>query len=122
MPTLSAIVPNYNHGPYLKLRIDSILNQTYEDIEVIILDDNSQDNSVEIIESYRTHPKVSHILLNDRNSGSTFIQWEKGINLATGKWIWIAESDDCRKRRSWKHLFLPSRIPKKWVSPFASHW
>jgi len=106
MPTLSAIVPNYNHGPYLKLRIDSILNQTYEDIEVIILDDNSQDNSVEIIESYRTHPKVSHILLNDRNSGSTFIQWEKGINLATGKWIWIAESDDWSEK-----TFLETLIP-----------
>ena len=115
MPTLSVIVPNYNHGPYLKLRIDSILSQTYDDIEVIILDDNSQDNSAEIIESYRKHPKVSHIVLNDRNSGSTFLQWEKGINLAAGKWIWIAESDDWSEK-TFLETFVPAFEDSKEVS------
>lgn len=94
MPEVSVIIPNYNHAPYLKQRIDSVLHQTYQDIEVIVLDDCSTDGSAGIIEEYRHHPKISHVVFNDRNSGFTFRQWEKGIHLAKGKWIWIAESDD----------------------------
>lgn len=91
---VSVIIPNYNHAPYLKERIDSVLNQTYQDFEVIILDDCSTDNSREIINRYRNHPKVTHIFFNEQNSGSTFKQWHKGFELAKGEYIWIAESDD----------------------------
>ncbi|MDR1707138.1 MAG: glycosyltransferase [Prevotella sp.] len=91
---VSVILPTYNHAPYLKQRIDSILNQTYQDFELIILDDCSPDNSREIIESYRNNLHISHIIYNETNSGSTFMQWEKGIQLAKGEYIWIAESDD----------------------------
>jgi glycosyltransferase involved in cell wall biosynthesis len=94
MPKVSVIIPNYNHEKYLERRIESVLNQTYQDFEVIILDDFSTDNSKTIIEQYRGNPLVSHIVFNDKNSGSTFRQWEKGINLAVGEYIWIAESDD----------------------------
>jgi len=93
-PQISVIIPNYNHAAFLEQRIESVLNQTFQDYEVIILDDCSADNSKDIIERYRNHPKVSMILYNDVNSGSTFIQWEKGIEQAKGKWIWVAESDD----------------------------
>ncbi len=94
MAEVSVIVPNYNHFAFLKQRIDSIINQTYHDFELIILDDCSKDNSRTIIEEYRHHPKVTGILYNESNSGSTFRQWKKGIGHATGKYIWIAESDD----------------------------
>ncbi len=94
MPTVSVIVPNYNHAPYLKQRIDSILAQTYQDFELILLDDCSTDSSREVLESYRSNPHVSHIIYNGNNSGSAFRQWDKGITLAKGEWIWIAESDD----------------------------
>ncbi|RZK10985.1 MAG: glycosyltransferase, partial [Flavobacterium sp.] len=94
MPSVSIILPNYNHAPYLRKRIDSILKQTYQDFELILMDDCSTDNSREIIEQYRNHPKISHLILNERNSGSTFRQWEKGFSLAKGHLIWIAESDD----------------------------
>jgi glycosyltransferase involved in cell wall biosynthesis len=93
-PIVSVIIPNYNHAPYLKERIDSVLNQTYQDFEVIILDDCSPDNSRTVIEQYRENPHVSHIVLNEQNTGNTFIQWERGISLAKGRYIWIAESDD----------------------------
>ena len=93
-PTVSVIIPNYNHALYLKERIDSVLNQTYQDFEVIILDDCSPDNSVEVIEQYRSNPHVSHILINEQNTRNTFIQWERGISMAKGRYIWIAESDD----------------------------
>lgn len=93
-PTVSVIIPNYNHAPYLKERIESVTGQEYDDIEVILLDDCSGDNSREIIERYRSHPKVSQIVFNEKNSGTTFAQWKKGIELSRGKYIWIAESDD----------------------------
>lgn len=93
-PKVSVIVPNYNHAPYLRQRLDSIFNQTFQDFEVIILDDCSTDNSKEIIEQYQSNPKVSHIVYNETNSGSPFKQWAKGFDLAQGEFIWIAESDD----------------------------
>lgn len=93
---VSVIVPNYCHSNYLDERIQSILNQTYQDFELIILDDCSPDNgaSKEVIERYRNNPHVSHIVYNEVNSGSPFKQWHKGFELAEGKYIWIAESDD----------------------------
>lgn len=94
MPTVSVIVPNYNHAPYLKQRIDSILGQTYQDFELILLDDCSTDGSRDLMEGYRSNSHVSHIVYNEANSGSAFQQWNKGIALANGEWIWVAESDD----------------------------
>lgn len=94
MPKISVIIPNYNYAIYLKQRIESVINQTYQDFEVIILDDHSTDNSKSIIEEYKNHPKIKKIVYNETNSGSPFIQWNKGIEYATGEWIWIAEADD----------------------------
>lgn len=91
---ISVIVPNYNHSQFLRRRIDSILNQTYQDFELILLDDCSSDSSREILLSYQDNPHVSQIVFNEVNTGSPFIQWMKGIELARGDWIWIAESDD----------------------------
>lgn len=93
-PLVSVILPNYNHSAYLDERIHSILNQSYSNFELIILDDCSLDNSMEVIQKYASCPKVSHIVANEKNSGSTFIQWDKGFELAKGEYIWIAESDD----------------------------
>ena len=104
---VSVIIPNYNHDKYLDVRIQSILNQTYQDFEIIILDDCSTDNSKAVIERYRDNDHVSHIVYNEKNSGTTFKQWEKGIELAKGDLLWIAESDD-----SCDCNFLDSLIPK----------
>ncbi len=93
-PFVSIIVPNYNHAGYLPLRMDSILSQTYDNYEVIILDDASTDNSIEVISEYANNPHVSHVVRNGTNSGSPFRQWNRGIELAQGEIIWIAESDD----------------------------
>ena len=93
-PKVSVIVPNYNHAKYLHQRIDSILSQTYQDFELIILDDKSTDDSYEIIKSYQVDTHVSHVVVNDKNTGNPFCQWIKGIELSKGDYIWIAESDD----------------------------
>jgi glycosyltransferase involved in cell wall biosynthesis len=103
MPTVSVIIPSYNHARFLRQRIDTVLQQTFQDFEVILLDDCSTDNSREIISSYAGDPRV-RIELNQINSGSTFKQWNKGVRLARGKYVWIAESDDYSDMRFLERL------------------
>jgi glycosyltransferase involved in cell wall biosynthesis len=92
-PRVSIIIPNYNHAPYLNERLASILGQTFQDFELIILDDCSSDDSVEVIQHFLGD--YPHKLVANRvNSGSTFAQWDRGIAMAEGELIWIAESDD----------------------------
>ena len=91
---VSVIIPNYNHAVYLPRRIESVLQQTYDDIEVIILDDCSSDGSEEVIKVFVASDARITFVPNDKNSGSVFKQWSKGLSLSTGEYIWIAESDD----------------------------
>jgi glycosyltransferase involved in cell wall biosynthesis len=97
MPKVSIILPNYNHQEYIQQRIESILNQDFRDFELIILDDASNDNSTQFIKKYLDDERVKEFLINDENSGSPFIQWERGLHLAKSEYIWIAESDDIAK-------------------------
>ena len=95
LPIVSVLVPNYNHGKFLAERIDSILNQSYQSIELIILDDCSSDNSVAVIKEYKKkYPEKIQYVLNESNSGNVFRQWKKGFELCKGRFIWICESDD----------------------------
>jgi len=103
---ISIIVPNYNHAKYLNKRLESIFNQTYQNFEVIFLDDYSTDNSVEILSKYAKHEKVSHFVKNEKNSGIPFKQWNKGLKLAKGEYIWIAESDDYADSSLLENLLL----------------
>ena len=93
-PLVSGIVPNYNHARFLEQRLNSVFNQTYQNFEVIILDDCSTDDSLVVINRYKNNPHLTKIVVNKTNSGSVFKQWEKGISLAKGEILWIAESDD----------------------------
>jgi glycosyltransferase involved in cell wall biosynthesis len=103
MTTVSVIVPNYNHARYLPKRIGTILEQTYRDFELILLDDCSTDDSRDILTSYGANSRV-RIRFNERNSGSAFKQWNKGVRMAHGKYIWIAESDDYADERLLERL------------------
>src|SRR5271166_5069327 len=93
MPTVTVVTPNYNYARYLPQRLDSILAQTYQDFELIILDNASTDNSREVIESYAKNPRVRAIF-NAENNGSTFKQWSLGLSHARGQYVWFAEADD----------------------------
>jgi glycosyltransferase involved in cell wall biosynthesis len=100
MPKVSVIVPNYNHELFLRRRLDSIYGQTYKNIEVILMDDCSSDQSRSVLDEYSVaNPEITRTLYNEQNSGSVFRQWAKGIKAATGDLVWIAESDDyCDER------------------------
>ncbi|HTU33377.1 MAG TPA: glycosyltransferase [Candidatus Acidoferrum sp.] len=111
MPTVSVIVPNYNHAPFLRQRIETILGQTYQDFELILLDDCSTDNSREILKKYADDARLAaparvRVEFNEKNSGSPFKQWNKGVRMARGKYVWIAESDDYSDAR-----FLERLVP-----------
>ena len=93
-PKVSVIVPNYNHAPYLRQRLDSIINQTFRNLEVVVLDDASTDNSREIIQTYAHYP-MFRLLFNETGNGSAFKQWQIGLENARGEYVWFAESDDC---------------------------
>ncbi len=98
-PLVSVVVPNYNHARYLPERLDSIRNQTFQNFELIYLDDASTDDSEAVFARYKqAHPELSHRfnaqIVNDVNSGTPFAQWNRGVQMARGKYVWIAEADD----------------------------
>jgi glycosyltransferase involved in cell wall biosynthesis len=106
-PLVSIIVPNFNHAKFLLQRMESIYRQSYKNIEVILLDDHSRDNSISILKKYaEKYPDITRCEFNEVNSGSPYAQWKKGISLAKGDLIWIAESDDYCDRN-----FLETLIP-----------
>lgn len=114
MPQVSVIVPNYNHARFLPRRLESILGQTFRDLELIFLDDASTDDSLLVFEPYADDPRVRSSF-NSTNSGSPFIQWNRGLQMARGEYIWIAESDDfCEPQ------FLERLVPKLDENPKAA--
>jgi len=119
---VSVIIPNYNHSRYLPLRIESVLNQTYRNIEVLLLDDCSPDNSLEVIRHYASQDSRITIVANQQNSGSTFKQWNKGIALAKGRYIWLAESDDYADKRLLEVLVAQLETDEKIGLAYCDSW
>ena len=92
---VTVLMPVYNSEKYLKESIDSILNQTYENFELLILDDASTDNSVKIINSYKDD-RIK-LFKNEKNKGISYTR-NKGVELATGEFIALMDSDDISKK------------------------
>jgi glycosyltransferase involved in cell wall biosynthesis len=93
IPNVSIIVPAYNHEAFLDARLESVFGQTVSNTEVILLDDASPDGTANRLRQEGSRKNVS-LCLSTTNSGSPFAQWNRGIQMARGRWIWIAESDD----------------------------
>lgn len=91
LPLVSVIMPVFNSATYLRLAIDSILKQTYENIELLIVDDASTDNSIEIIKSFSSS-KI-RFFKNEKNIGVSATR-NKMIDLLNGKYIALMDSDD----------------------------
>lgn len=105
---ISVVIPNYNYERFMIQRLYSILNQNYSYKEIIILDDCSRDNSVELINSIinALNSQINiKLVVNETNSGSAFKQWRKGIELASGRYVWIAEADDYCDKKYLKRIF-----------------
>lgn len=94
MPKVSVIMPNHNGGKYLRAAIESVLNQTYTDLELIIVDDASTDDSVEIINSYQDE-RIEKVFC-DKNRHVAYAA-NQGLVRASGKYIARMDSDDIWK-------------------------
>jgi|GEM_PF-1180855 len=88
---VSIIMPIYNTANYLKRAIDSVLNQSIKEIELILVDDGSTDNSAEIYSSYLSDSKVRLVNLEHRGQGEAR---NEGLKIARGKYIGFVDSDD----------------------------
>ncbi len=91
---VSVIIPVYNVEPYLKECLNSIINQTLKDIEIICIDDCSTDNSYQILEEYSKKDNRIIILKNEKNTGGPSTARNKGIDLAKGDYLYFIDSDD----------------------------
>lgn len=104
MPRVSVIMPSYNKSKYIAQSIESVLNQTYEDFELIIIDDASTDNSIDIIRSY-DDPRI-RLLQNACNCGMVFSR-NRGLEESEGTYIALLDADDISiKNRLEKEVFF----------------
>jgi len=98
IPRVSVVVPNYNYAHYMEERLQTIYGQAFPLYEVIVLDDASSDGSLAELE--RLWPSLDpepRLEASRTNSGSVFRQWLKGVSMAKGEYVWIAEADDLSK-------------------------
>ena len=89
---VSVIVASYNYEKYLNKRITSLINQSYKNVEILIIDDNSSDNSKNILKQWKNHPKIK-IIINKVNQGWVKVS-NKGLKLSSGEFVMFANCDD----------------------------
>ena len=88
---VSIVVPTYNHSIYLKRALESIINQTYENWEVIVIDNHSTDNTFEVVANFKNN-RIKYLKVH--NKGIIAISRNIGIKSANGEWIAFLDSDD----------------------------
>ena len=93
MPFVSVIMASRNTCNYIEIAIQSVLAQTFKDFELIIVDDNSNDNSIKIINKYKKKDKRIKLIRNSKNLGPAKSR-NIALNISKGKWISILDSDD----------------------------
>ncbi|MGB5750460.1 MAG: glycosyltransferase [Desulfobacterales bacterium] len=109
---VSVILPNYNYANFLAERIMSIVNQDYPIYELIILDDASNDGSIQILNELMPTLKLDcKLITNESNSGNSFVQWLKGIKIARGDYVWIAEASDLSEPEFLSEVLQPFDDP-----------
>jgi len=104
MPKVSIVVPVYNVEKYLEECLNSLINQTFTDIEIICIDDGSPDNCGAILDKYATHDKRMRII-HKRNGGLVSAR-KMGINMAQGDYIVHVDSDDLIEPDMIEKLYL----------------
>lgn len=97
---VSIVIPSYNHALYLAQCMDSALNQTYADVEVVVVDDGSTDASREWLLRYEGHPRVRVFLQENAGAHAAI---NRGVSLARGEYIAILNSDD---------VYMPNRVER----------
>lgn len=106
MPTISIITPAYNCEKYLEEAVESVLAQTMQDWEMLIIDDCSSDNTYACMEKLAQRDKRIRIFRNTQNAGAAATR-NYGIRQAKGQWIAFLDSDDLwRKEKLQKQMAI----------------
>lgn len=104
MPKVSIIVPVYNEEEYVSTCLISLINQTLDDIEIILIDDNSTDNSLNILLDYaKKYPNIK-VYHNEKNIGQGASR-NRGLSLATGEYIGFVDSDDYIRNTMYEDMY-----------------
>lgn len=105
-PRLSVVVLSYNYAHYLAARLVSIFTQKIPVLEIIVLDDASTDDSLDVARRISAEwQREITVVPAQTNSGSVFMQWQRAVEIARGDWIWIAEADDLSEPGHMARLF-----------------
>ena len=91
-PLISIIIPVYNAEKYLKKCLDSVINQTYKNLEIILVDDGSTDKSPEICDKYAE--KDSRIIVLHKENGGVSSSRNAGLDIFKGEYLSFVDSDD----------------------------
>jgi glycosyltransferase involved in cell wall biosynthesis len=122
LPRLSVIIPNYNHGAYLPTSLNAVLRQSVSPLEVIVVDDGSTDNSVEVLEQFARQHSNLWYLKHEKNLGAVAAV-ETGIKAARGDYMLFASADDEVVPGFLEaSLRLLARHPEAALSCTASEW
>jgi glycosyltransferase involved in cell wall biosynthesis len=122
LPTLSVIVPNYNHSRYLKRGLEAILHQSAPPTELIVIDDASTDNSMDVLTGLARQYPTLHVHRNERNQGVSY-GMKRGMDLARGDYLFFVGADDpVRPGLFEKSLALLAEYPQAGLSCTASEW
>jgi len=101
IPKASVIIANYNNAKYLRNCINSILNQSYKNIEIIAVDDKSEDSSLEVLKKYKKKIKViKNRKKTSKGSYNQINSYYKGFIKSKGKYIFFLDSDDYFKKKN----------------------
>ena len=101
---ISVIIPVYNVEKYLFVCLNSVLRQTFQDFEIICVDDASTDSSLEILEYFVQKDSRVKLLKNDLNKGSGYSR-NKALDIAEGKYIFFLDGDDWIEKETFEFLF-----------------
>lgn len=122
LPTLSVIIPNYNHAKHLPASLGTLVNQSVQPLEVIVLDDASTDNSVEVIKQLAAQHPVIRLIQNEKNLG-VITNINKGVDLARGEFVFVGSADDeILPGLFEKSLALLAKRPQAGLSCTVSKW
>ena len=119
-PAVSVVVPVYNTAPYLKQCLDSLLDQTLEDMEIIAVDDGSTDESGKIIDAYAK--RFKQIIPVHKKNGGVASAYNTGIKHAKGKYIGFLDSDDWTDKKMYETLWIKAKDIHADVIKSNSYW
>ena len=89
---VSVVVPSYNYAKYLDQRMESLINQTYQDLEILVIDDCSTDMSFDVLRKYESDPRVK--LLARKENGGWVVVNNQGVEVSSGEFVLFAQCDD----------------------------